>query len=288
MPGPTPPPLDPEPQTPAQAGRAAAPPLRTLVLAGRRGPADAVASAAGVSHRPFVPVAGVAMLVRVLRTLRATPEVGAIALSIDDVAALEALPELTDALQAGHLSAQPSAESPAASVAAAVAALAPGERLFVTTADHPLLTPAIVAGFLRDALARDADLVLGVVAASTIRAAHPGSVRTFVPLRGEAYSGANLFVARAPGAARVARFWRDAERFRKQPWRLVSVFGATTLALFLLRRLDLAAALARASRSIGARVEAVVLREAEAAIDVDRPADLVLATRILEARERGA
>jgi len=283
MPGPTPP-QDLVPSAPPTAGGAAAA-LRALVLAGRRGPADAVAVAAGTSHRAFVPVVGVPMLVRVLRTLRATPGVGAIALCIDDVAALDALPEVAEALRAGAITAQPSADSPAASVAAAVAALPPGERVLVTTADHPLLTPEIVSGFLRGALARDADLVVGVVAASVIRAAHPGSVRTFVPLRGEAYSGANLFLARAPGAARVASFWREAERFRKKPWRLVSVFGATTLALFLLRRLDLAAALARASRTIGARVEAVVLPQPEAAIDVDRPSDLVLATRILEARE---
>ncbi|HVP27652.1 MAG TPA: NTP transferase domain-containing protein [Myxococcota bacterium] len=262
------------------------PPVRALLLAGRRGPTDAVAAAAGVSHRPLVPVAGVAMLVRVLRTLEATAGVGPIAISIDAPQLLERLPEVAEALGTGRVSAAASLDSPSASVGAAVAALAPGERLLVTTADHPLLTPPVVGGFLREALARDADLVVGVVAATTVRAAHPGAVRTFVPLRGEAYSGANLFLARAPGARRVCEFWREAERFRKRPWRLVRTFGLPALALFLLRRLDLAAALARASDVIGARVEAVVLADAEAAIDVDRPADLALATRLLEARER--
>lgn len=271
-----------------RAGQAGGAAVRALVLAGRRGPADAVAAAAGVSHRPFVPLSGVPMLVRVVRTLRATPGIGAIALSIDDPAGLDALPEIAAALRAGELAVAPSAASPAASVAEAVAALAPGERLLITTGDHPLLTPEMVDGFLAEALARDADLVVGVVTASTVRAAHPGALRTFVPLRGEAYSGANLFLARAPGAARIATFWRQAERFRKAPWRLASVFGLRTLLLFRLRRLDLAAALARASRAMDARIEAVVLPQAEAAIDVDQPADLVLATRILAAREHRA
>lgn len=271
------------PRSRATAGTAIAP-IRALVLAGRRGPADAVADAARVSHRPFVPVVGVPMLVRVVRALRGTPGIGAIALSIDEPARLDALPELAAALRAGTLSATRSAESPAASVADALASLAAGELLLVTTADHPLLTPEIVGGFLRAAQQRDADLVAGVVSASTLRASHPGARRTFVRLRAEAYSGANLFLARAPGAARVATFWREAERYRKRPWRLASVFGAGTLALFLLRRLDLAAALDRASRVVGARIDAVVLPDAEAAIDVDRPADLMLAAQILEAR----
>ncbi len=48
--------------------------------------------------------------------------------------------------------------------------------------------------------------------------------------------------------------------------------------------LDLEQALARASRSLGARVAAVVLPQAEAAIDVDRLEDYALAQRILAER----
>ena len=58
----------------------------TLVLAGRRGPTDPVAQAAGCSHKALVPIAGVPMLVRVLRELRAVPHVKQIAVSIDDPA----------------------------------------------------------------------------------------------------------------------------------------------------------------------------------------------------------
>ena len=40
------------------------------MLAGRRGPRDALAEAHGVSHRALLPVDGVPMLLRVLRTFR--------------------------------------------------------------------------------------------------------------------------------------------------------------------------------------------------------------------------
>ena len=57
------------------------------------------------------------------------------------------------------------------------------------------------------------------------------------------------------------------------------------LLLFALRRLTLDAALQRVSNAMGCRVSAVRMPFAEAAIDVDRPSDLELVRRILEARE---
>lgn len=265
------------------------PTIDVLVLAGRRGPADPVAAQAGVERRALVPILGVPMLERVIRTLRATPGIGTITVSIDDARALDAHPVLAAWRDSGTLRLHASLGSPSASVGDFIAGLAPGQSVLATTADHPLLTPALVAGFRDAALARStAELVVGVVPARRVRAAFPGAPRTFIPLRGEAYSGSNLFMLRAPGARRVTDFWQRAERHRKQPWKLVRTFGVGTLALFALRRLDLDAALARASRIIGARIEAVVIEDAIAAVDVDRLDDLVLATRILASRERAA
>jgi hypothetical protein len=125
-----------------------------------------------------------------------------------------------------------------------------------------------------------------MVAARVLRARFPESKRTYVPFRDDGYSGANLFLFRTPASRAAAAFWVRAERFRKRPWRLVSAFGPVALALFLLRRLDLDSALARASRTIGARVAAVRLPFPEAAVDVDKPADLELARRIAGADQR--
>jgi len=274
--------MHPADAAPAGAGLDPRAPTPALLLAGRRGPADAVAAAAGVSHRALVPVAGIPMLVRVARTLLATPGLGPVRVSLDDPGILAREPALAAEVAAGRLTLHASRESPAASVADALAD-APGP-LLVTTADHPLLTRAMLEHFLTRARASGADVAVGVVAASVVRAAHPASPRTFVPLRGEGWSGANLFWLRPPAAQRVAAFWRRAEQDRKRPWRLVRHFGMSTLAAFLLRRLDLDAALARVSRAVGARVVAVPLPFAEAAIDVDRPADLALAERLLAQR----
>ena len=256
-----------------------------LVLAGRRGPSDALADEREVSHRALLPVAGVPMLLRVLRALQTSPSVGDIRLSIDSPEALEGVPELAKELEEGRLALHQSLNSPSRSVAHAL-----GESstlpMLVTTADHALLTPEIVEHFAAAARDSDADALVGVVARSVLKAAYPDSPRTYVPLRGEAWSGANLFAFRTPRARRAAEFWVRAERHRKRPWRLLGAVGPSAAARFALGRLDLDGACQQLSRACGCRVRALPLPFPEAAIDVDHAADVELATRILETRER--
>jgi GTP:adenosylcobinamide-phosphate guanylyltransferase len=255
-----------------------------LVLAGKREARDALAEAHGASHRALLEVGGVPMLLRVLRALRAVERIGTIHLSIDGPDRLSALPEIAALVRSGGLRLHESADSPSRSVLE-VLSQDPDEPFLVTTADHALLTPEML-DFASDAIeASDADLLVAFVARTVVRSRYPESPRTYFRLRGEAWTGANLFAFRTAAARRAAEFWVRAERFRKQPWRLVTAIGPTLLGRYLLGRLDLDAALHHASSRIGARVEALPLPFPEAAIDVDREDDLRLAEQILAQRE---
>ena len=266
--------------------RGAATPLAALVLAGSRGASDPLALSQGTRHRALLEVGGTPMLLRVLRALRATPGIGRITISIEEPTALASLPELDALVRDGALAIHQSLPSPSRTVQDVLASLPPERPLLVTTADHALLRPEIVLRFLTDAEASGADLAIGLVAARLLRARFPESKRTFLRFRDDGYSGANLFLFRTARARNAAAFWVRAERFRKRPWRLVSAFGPVALSLFLLRRLDLDQALERASRAIGARVAAIRLPFAEAAVDVDKPADLELARLLVEGDQR--
>jgi hypothetical protein len=153
--------------------------------------------------------------------------------------------------------------------------------LLITTADHPLLSPPMVERFCAAARASGAALVAGLAEARVIRAAYPETRRTWLRFADGAYSGANLFALLGPEGRRAVAFWRRVEQERKRPWRLVRAFGLRPLVAYLLGRLSLDDAMARASAVLGARVAAVQLPFAEAAIDVDRPADLALVETIL-------
>ncbi len=255
-----------------------------LVLAGRRGSADPLAEVRGETHRALLDVVGVPMLVRVVRALRAAKCIGRISVSIDDPKALEAAPELRALEERGEVTQHASLVSPSRSVQDALSRRGLGDRVFVTTADHALLTPTIVDHFASRAEESQADVAVGVVGESVLKAAYPSTTRTYLRLRDGGYSGANLFAFRSRQALRAAEFWVRAEAFRKQPWRLASAFGSKNLLLFALRRLSLEDALERASDVIGCRIRAIPLPFAEAAIDVDRPSDLALVSEILAAR----
>jgi GTP:adenosylcobinamide-phosphate guanylyltransferase len=256
-----------------------------VVLAGSRGEDDPLAQQQRVRHRALLEVAGVPMLLRVVRTLRQTTGVGTPVVSIDDPHALDGVPELASLVDEGALRVHRSLASPSRSVLDVLESLGDAQPVLVTTADHALLTPEIARHFLDASEGSAADVLVGLVNRRVIEARLPESTRTYLRFRDDDYSGANLFAFRSAAARRAAAFWVRAERFRKQPWRLVRAFGPVSLLLFALRRLDLDAALERASRTIGARVEAVRLPFAEAAVDVDRPSDLALVTRLLEQRK---
>lgn len=260
--------------------------MRAIVLAGRRGGPDTLAEAASAPHRALLDTCGVPMLERVVACLEQTPAVGSVEVWIDTPELLNTFPGLARRIGDGSLRVERSASSPSRTVLAALDATGSSDDpILVTTADHALLTPLLLDTFLTRACATDADIGVGLVAQRTIQARFPEAQRTYWPFRGERYSGANLFALLTPNARRAVEFWTRAEAFRKQPWKLVSAFGLGSLALFALRRLDLAAALERASGVIGARVRGVELDDAEAAVDVDKVSDWNLVNEILRSRE---
>jgi GTP:adenosylcobinamide-phosphate guanylyltransferase len=259
-----------------------------LVLAGRRNEPDAFSETPGGAHRALLDVIGVPMLVRVVRALRASNCIDRIAVSIDDRAAFDSVPELRELTTRGEIIYHASLDSPSRSVCDALEKTPLGERVLIVTADHALLTAEMIDYFVQHAEQSEADVAVGAVTETVICETFPNTSRTYLRFRDGGYSGANLFAFRTERARRAAEFWKSAEDFRKHPLRLARAFGPKALLLFALRLLSFEAALDRASDSIGCRIRSVLLPFAEAAIDVDRPSDLALVTQTLEARgERG-
>jgi molybdopterin-guanine dinucleotide biosynthesis protein A len=250
---------------------------RAVVLAGERPGGDPLARRFGVDRKALLAIAGRAMVEHVVAALRKTEALRSVAvcgLDPDQVAALPAL---------AGVGTSPPAATPSASV---LAALEPPEDLplLVTTADHPLLRAETVRDFLAAALASGADVAVGVVDAAVVRRRFPESRRTYVRFRSRALTGANLFAFLTPRARIAAEAWREVERDRKRPWRMVRRLGLTTLLRFLLRRLSLDDAVERVSRELCVRIAIVWIEDAAAAVDVDRAEDLALATKLLDER----
>lgn len=261
-------------------------PSSVLVLAGRRGPDDALARSSGATHRALVPVNGTPMLERVVRTL-AGCGIDRIVVSTDAPELVLEIEPLRLLAERGSIELRASAASPAATVLAFLEDTS-AARLpcLVTTADHALLTPEIVTTFWSGVAACDADLAVGIVKESVFRSRFPDTRRTFIGLADDSLKAANLFAFLRPPAIAVAAFWRRVEQDRKHPWRLVRAFGASTLLRYVTGGLTVERALATVRRTTGARVALIPLPFPEAAIDVDKPEDLAVANVVLADRAR--
>jgi len=252
-----------------------------LLLAGQRPGVDPLAQAFGETWKAQVRVGGEAMLSRVARTLLAAPSIGRVvvvaqapeALFTGDCAWLADAPRVSTAISSSG-------------IATSVAAIAGGEDapwpVLVTTADHPLLTVAMIEDAI--AGAGNADVGVGVVARRALLAAYPGNKRTWLNFADDGYTGANLFALTGERARKALLAWSEVERDRKKALKLIWHFGPWLALRALTRTITLAGAMRIAGRRLGFSAVPVSLAQAEAGIDVDKPSDHALAEAILAKR----
>ena len=151
--------------------------------------------------------------------------------------------------------------------------------LLVTTADHALLTPSMVNEFC--AASASVDVTIGVVQRETLLRRLPGTERTWLKFRGDAYTGANLFALASPKVRTAIELWRPVEQDRKKAWRVIALLGPATLVGAALRMVSIDEVLARLGGRLGLKVHAVRLSDPLAGVDVDKPADHTLVEAIL-------
>jgi GTP:adenosylcobinamide-phosphate guanylyltransferase len=248
-----------------------------FLLAGSRPGGDPLARSMMIGHKALIPVAGEPMVLRPLRALLASPEVGDIVVLTQDPGDLQ--PVLPDdarvRIRASH-------GTIAQTLAEQLADHAAEFPVLVTTADHALLDPAMIAEFT--ARAEGADLAMAVVESRPLLARFPQSRRTWIGFRGGRYSGANLFALGSPKVLPAISRWGAVEQDRKKGWRLLAALGPALLlgAVFKLRTIhDSAAAI---GRKLGIDLRIVEISNPLAAIDVDKPADHMLVEDIIAAR----
>ena len=246
-----------------------------LVLAGVRAPDEPVAAREGVSLKAFAHVGGRPMIEHVLAALDASGRVGTVHVALPGDAPVETeAPGLAARFADGRAVRVPAGVSPVACVLDTLDAHPHMPPLLVVTGDHPMLPPGAIARVLDESA--DADAAAGFADTAAVGAAFPGARRTTLRFRDGGYSGCNVFALMTPSARRLLTAWRGLESKRKRPWRLALSIGPGTVARYLLGRLTLRDAVARFGRGLGVDVRAVVVAAPQAAIDVDKLADLDL------------
>jgi len=253
--------------------------LAILLAAQRAGTVDPLASGASVTHKCLVPIAGRALITHVVTALQATPGLKLIRIVVE--------PATADLVRAQL----PPGEVPVEFIAARdnladsvyAAAQDLDQPTIVTTADNVLLTPGAVAS-VELAMQRGADIVFAMATKSAVLAAHPEGQRRFYRFTDDEYSNCNLFGIAGARAFRGVEMFRGGGQFAKKPLRLIAAIGPFNCVLFLLGRLSLKGAMARLSKQLRLRAEAVVLKDGAHAIDVDNDRTFRVASLLLGQR----
>ena len=240
-----------------------------LILAGQReGVVDPLCEMAGVTHKAEIPVSGVPMLRRVVSALIEAGLSNKLYIS---------------GYSGSEIKQVSNGKGPADSVALGLKDISQYPCL-ITTCDHALLTADMVQSFIEGAQEAGTDICVGFATETVIQAEFPETKRTYLRFSDEAVSGCNLFyIANEEGAKAIA-FWQSVQHLRKNPIKLARKVGITIGLKYAAGRLSLLGAFDYAAKRIGITAAPVLLPFAEAAIDVDKPADLELVEAILQAR----
>ena len=207
------------------------------------------------------------MLSRVVKTLQAVPEVDRIIVLAQDEAVM-------DVLGPGAAEFARTLECISRGVADVAGTQKAPWPILVVSADHPLLTPAIVSAFITQS--EGSDLCFGMVERSTLVCKYPNSQRTWFKLRDGRWTGANLWTLRNDRVVPALNLWAKAEKDRKQAWKVYLRFGPGLFLRALTQNIGMKEGMSIAGSRLGLNAQIADLPFPEAAIDVDNPADLAM------------
>jgi CTP:molybdopterin cytidylyltransferase MocA len=250
--------------------------MTAIVLAGDRTKADSLINHSKVGSKAMIDLDGIPMVRRVLNSLRESRVVRKIVMSGPEASEVAKDAPLAEWVENGEVIWAEPGISPSTSAFQAMQLLDSQEAVLLTTADHPLLTAEIVDAFGRQSLADDVDVIVGLAPHALVLEAYPGIRKTVLHFSDGDFCGCNLFAFITPEGRRAARFWRRIEQQRKKPLVVIGLLGWWAVIRYRLGLLSLEEALAKLSKRLGLRMRAVILPYANAAIDVDSVADLVL------------
>jgi GTP:adenosylcobinamide-phosphate guanylyltransferase len=245
-----------------------------VVLAGSRPGRDAFAEQFGTDLKALIPVAGEPMVRRPVRALLESE-------AIEKILVLSQAPERISAElpKDARLVVKESQGTIAETIENLILSHTTDFPMLVTTADHALLDPQMIAEFI--AKAEGADVAVGVVERRSLLARLPQTKRTWLAFRGGAYSGANLFAFGSIKALAAIEQWRSVEQDRKKGWRVLGALGPALLLGAVLRLRTLDQSIAALGRRLGLTARAVVLSNPLAAVDVDKPVDHAIVETVL-------
>jgi GTP:adenosylcobinamide-phosphate guanylyltransferase len=233
-----------------------------------------------VSVKGMVPVAGRPMIDWVIDALRAAETVAEIALVVPSAENLGAWADKVDRLVVSDASFIDNAIAGAEQFDS-------GRHVLGATGDLPALTPEAIDDFVTQSLNAGAEFSYPLIRAEDMEAQFPGSERTYVKVAGGRVTGGNLVVCSAELLKRNHDIGQRLFDTRKSPVAMARVIGIPFIFKYLTGRLRVDDVEHKMEQLLGAKCVAVYSSYASIGADVDKPIDVVVASRVLYQRSTG-
>jgi hypothetical protein len=145
----------------------------------------------------------------------------------------------------------------------------------------PMLTRAALDEVIDAVIARNADVAYSCLERRFHDARFANVPHTWARLREGQFCGGGITAIKPRALPQLAQLLDSLGAARKAPLRLASILGWDIVPQFVLGRLSIASAEARATRILGAPAAAIQCTHPEIAINVDRVSDVALAEMLL-------
>ena len=193
-----------------------------ILAAQRKGTRNALAQAAGVSHKCVMPMQARPLIEHVLSTLDTMPDATCITVSIDRPDALIKVPLVQKLMAENRLRIAQSGDTLFDSIERALPT--PDDfPVVITTADNVLLTENMLRHFIANL--SDNDVGVAMCQKETLLAKYPDGQRRFHRFADGEWSNCNLYALMTPEALAAAEFFRGGGQFAKSLKRVMNAFG---------------------------------------------------------------
>ena len=244
-----------------------------LVLAGSRndGPLKQCSS---VPYEAMITIGRKAMIEYVIDALRNSRRINRIV--------VVGPPDVPDFFRRDDVTVVPARGNLMENMARGLEQLPGAERVLLATCDIPLITSQAIEDFLDRCGNRSADIYYPVVPREAVEKSYFKTRRTYVTFREGDFTGGNLFLIAPEALNRCMVKGQQLVDARKSPIRLSRLMGVPFLIRFMLRMVTLKEAEEKASDVLGLKGAVVITSYPEVGVDVDKPSDLALVSKVLD------
>ena len=149
------------------------------------------------------------------------------------------------------------------------------DYILIITSDIPLITFEMIDDFINRCLQYGEDIYYPIVPRKVMKKEFPGNQKTYIRTSQGFFTGGNFILIKRENIENLSIKAEKFITYRKKPWKILKLLGIQFLIKYFFRSLSVKAIEKRMTSILGCKSKAIVINDAEAGMDIDKPEDFV-------------